>query len=66
MSTVAQKNMEKKWRRTPTSRMDHITAYLMLLPSLVLLAIFVIWPLFVTLEKSFTDYNFYNSTFVGI
>ena len=66
MSTVAKKNMEKKWRRTPTSRMDHITAYLMLLPSLVLLAIFVIWPLFVTLEKSFTDYNFYNSTFVGI
>ena len=55
----------KKWRRTPTSRMDHITAYLMILPSIALLAIFVIWPLISSVEKSFTDYNFYNSTYVG-
>ena len=45
--------------------MDHITAYLMILPSIVLLAIFVIWPLISSLEKSLTDYNFYNSTYVG-
>ena len=65
MSTLAQKNLQKKWHKTPTSRQDHITAYVMLLPSLVLLAIFVIWPLITTLEKSLTDYNFYNATYVG-
>ena len=40
----------KKWQRTPTSRMDHITAYLMILPSIALLAIFVIWPLISSVE----------------
>lgn len=45
--------------------MDHLTAYGMLLPSLVLLSIFVIWPLFTTISKSFTDWNFYNSNPVG-
>lgn len=55
-----------KWHRTPTSRMDHLTAYLMILPSFVLLAVFVIWPLIDSISKSFTDYNFYNSTFVGL
>jgi len=45
--------------------MDHITAYCMLIPSILLLGIFVFWPLFTSLEKSFTDYNFYNATFVG-
>lgn len=46
--------------------MDHLTAYLMILPSFVLLAVFVIWPLIDSISKSFTDYNFYNSTFVGL
>ncbi len=56
----------KKWRRTPTSRMDHITAYLMILPSIVLLGIFVLWPLYTSITKSLTDWNFYNSTYVGL
>ena len=56
----------EKWHRTPTSRMDHVTAYLMILPSIVLLLIFVIWPLITSLQKSLTDYNFYNSSYVGL
>lgn len=57
---------KKRWHRTPTSRMDHLTAYAMILPSVVLLAIFVIWPLITSIEKSFTDYNFYQSSWVGL
>ncbi len=57
---------KKKWHRTPTSRMDHLTAYMMILPSFLLLMVFVIWPLFNAIGKSFTDYNFYNATFVGL
>lgn len=51
---------------TPTSRMDHITAYCMILPSIVLLGIFVIYPLCLSIYHSFTDWNFYHSTFTGI
>lgn len=56
----------KKWRRTPTSRMDHITAYCMIVPSIVLLGIFVLWPLYTSITKSLTDWNFYKSTYVGL
>ena len=51
--------------RPPTARMDHITAYCMLLPSLLLLGVFVLWPLYESITKSLTDWNFYSSTFVG-
>ena len=52
--------------RPPTQRMDYTTAYLMILPSIVLLGIFVLWPLVESITKSLTDWNFYNSTFVGL
>lgn len=57
---------KKKWHKTPTSRMDHATAYLMILPSIILLGIFVLWPLVSSIEKSLTDYNFYSSKYVGL
>lgn len=39
----------------------------MALPAVVLLLIFVLYPLFLAAEKSFTDWNFYKaSTFVGL
>ncbi len=53
-------------RRSTTQRMDRTTAYLMILPSLLLLGIFVLWPLVQSITHSLTDWNFYNSTFVGL
>ena len=53
--------------RLPTRRMDHATAYLMILPSFAFLAVFVLVPLYMAVEKSFTDWNFYlESGFVGL
>ncbi len=53
--------------RQPTRRMDHATAYLMILPSFAFLVVFVLIPLFMAVEKSFTDWNFYlDSGFVGL
>lgn len=46
---------------------DSATAYLMILPAVVLLLIFVLFPLFLALEKSVTTWNFYKaSKFVGL
>jgi ABC-type sugar transport system permease subunit len=46
---------------------DSLTAYLMILPALLLLAIFVITPLFMAFRYSFFDVSFYqDSIFVGI
>lgn len=48
-------------------RSDHITAYLMILPSLVLLGIFVFTPLFMSFEKSLTNWKLYQeSQFIGL
>ncbi len=53
--------------RSATRRMDHWTAYLMILPSIAMLGVFVLVPLFMALEKSFTDWKFYaGSNFVGL
>ncbi|MGI6234487.1 MAG: carbohydrate ABC transporter permease [Christensenellales bacterium] len=53
--------------RSPTQRMDLRTGYLMVIPSLVALAIFVYVPLFMALEKSFTNWNFYSgSEWIGL
>ncbi len=47
--------------------MDHRTAYVMILPALAFLVVFVLLPLFLAVEKSFTDWNFYQeSTFTGL
>ena len=40
------------------------TAYLMLLPALVLLGIFVMWPLVMAVIRSFQDYN--TGEYVGL
>lgn len=48
-------------------RRDHATAYLMILPSLVALGIFVFTPLVMALEKSLTDWQLYQgATFIGL
>lgn len=53
--------------RASTYRMDHWTAYLMILPSMVLLGVFVLVPLFMALSRSVTDWQFYaESKFVGL
>ena len=52
--------------RRPTAKMDYITAYCMIIPPLIILGIFVFWPLYESLSKSLTDWNFYNTTFVGL
>ncbi len=47
--------------------MDHTTAYLMILPAFAFLLVFVLVPLFMALQKSFSDWNFYTaSVFVGM
>ena len=51
--------------RAPTARKDYMTAYIMVIPPLIILGIFVFWPLFESITKSLTDWNFYNSTYVG-
>ena len=52
--------------RSPTQRMDLRTGYLMVIPSLIALGIFVYVPLFMALEKSFTNWNFYGgSEYIG-
>jgi len=45
---------------------DMKLAYIMLLPALIMLSVFVIVPLIMAIQKSFYDWNFYiNSVFVG-
>lgn len=53
---------------SPTRRMDHRTGYLMVIPSLAFLAVFVYIPLFMAVDKSFTNWNFYaeHQTFMGL
>ncbi len=47
--------------------MDHTTAYLMILPALAFLTVFVFVPLVMAIQKSFSDWNFYSaSVFVGL
>lgn len=54
-------------RYTKMQKRDMCTAYLMLLPAVALLTVFVVAPLVMAIEKSFYDWNFYgNSTFVGL
>ena len=49
-----------------TRRMDHWTAYLMILPSIVLLGIFVLAPMVMAFSRSFYDWQWYaESTFIG-
>ena len=49
-----------------TRRMDHWTAYMMILPSILCLGVFVLVPLFMALSRSFTNWQFYQETkFIG-
>lgn len=57
---------KSKAARLSTSRMDHWTAYCMILPSFVFLGVFVLVPLFMAFGRSFTEWQFYaESKFVG-
>lgn len=57
----------KKSKYTRMQRSDMKVAYLMLLPAVVLLGIFVITPLVMSVQRSFYDWNFYkDSVFVGL
>ncbi len=50
-----------------TRRMDHWTAYLMILPSIACLGVFVLAPMFMAFSRSFYDWQWYaDSRFVGI
>ena len=50
-----------------TKTMDRRTAYLMVLPALLALVIFVYIPLVMAVEKSFTNWKFYGeSEFIGL
>jgi ABC-type sugar transport system permease subunit len=52
---------------TSIDKRDMKTAYIMLLPAIIMLTIFVIVPLIMALQKSFYDWNFYiDSEFVGL
>lgn len=67
MRKAASMQARVKPGKLPTSKMDHVTGYLMILPSIGLLTVFVIIPLFMAVEKSFTTWSFYGvSEFVGI
>jgi ABC-type sugar transport system permease subunit len=51
----------------PRRHKDNATAYVMLAPVVILLGIFVIWPLLYSVFVSFYDWSFYEeSTFVGL
>ena len=53
-------------RLSPVDKKELPVAYLMLLPAVVLLGIFVWAPFFYAVERSFYDWNFYkDSVFVG-
>jgi ABC-type sugar transport system permease subunit len=53
-------------RRTRRAPRDTVIAFAMLAPALVLLGIFVIWPMVYSAYLSFFDWSFYQeSTFVG-
>jgi len=53
-------------RRTRRAPRDTLIAFVMLAPALVLLAIFVIWPMVQSAYLSFFDWSFYReSVFVG-
>ncbi len=68
MNLTTKKTKTRRVRKSITSidKRDMHTAYIMLLPVLVLLTIFVIVPLIYALNRSFYDWNFYiESEFVA-
>ena len=43
-----------------------VTAYLFMLPSLLILAVFIVWPMYKAFRISFTDFNVFQSHSVGL
>lgn len=63
---MGEKSKTKEPRFSRMQKKEMGVAYMMLLPAVVLLGIFVITPLIMSVEKSFYDWNFYkDSVFVG-
>lgn len=53
-------------RRSSLHRRRTLTAFLFMLPALVVLAVFMFWPMVHALRISFTDYNVFQATWVGL
>lgn len=52
--------------RSRLYRRRTLTAYGFMLPSLIVLAIFMVWPMIQALRISFTDFNVFQSNWVGL
>src|SRR5689334_3247482 len=54
-------------RPAGAARRDNLTAYLMIAPMVILLGIFVMWPLVYAVDQSVFEINYYKgSKFVGL
>ncbi|GHU71340.1 sugar ABC transporter permease [Clostridia bacterium] len=63
---AARQTIKNQAGMSSTRTMDHVTAYLMILPSIGFLAVFVLVPLFMSVSRSFTNWRFYlGSEFIG-
>jgi multiple sugar transport system permease protein len=57
----------ENYKYTSVQRKEMIVGYLMLLPAVVLITIFVIIPFIMAVQKSFYEWNFYkDDVWVGI
>jgi multiple sugar transport system permease protein len=52
--------------RSRLHRRRTLTAYAFMLPSLIVLATFMVWPMIQALRISFTDYNVFQSHWIGL
>lgn len=55
------------WSRSPLQRRRLLTAYAFMAPSLVVIAVFLIWPMYRALRISFMDYSVFGaSEWIGL
>ena len=67
MATIVQRTDGRRQSMRTRSRSDRVIALAMLAPALILLGIFVIWPLLNAWQVSFYRWSFYEeSVFVGL
>jgi ABC-type sugar transport system permease subunit len=53
-------------RTSPLYRRRTLTAFAFMAPSLLVLAVFMFWPMYKALRISFTDFNVFQSNWVGL
>lgn len=56
----------RRLRHSRLHRRRTLTAYAFMLPSLLVLATFMVWPMIQALRISFTDFNVFQSNWVGL